>query len=727
MTNRITGTNSGIDVDSVVKQSLSTQQNKIDKAYQQQKVYEYQQAQLKVIVQQAQDFYDKYLDVSSSKNLLLTAAYQTLSFTSTTSTGAASTAVTAKGFAGADVGKYSVVVDQMATSAKVTLKSDELSEVSNGGVIAIKMKDSSGKDVLAYADVAMTSGGEIDMSTTAKNLTTSLNKAGINVSAKYSDFTKGITLESGELGENVEFQVAVTNKTSAADLAAKSTTEEKISLLGGNDAFKSDTPIKGTNAQGTITKDGQTYRFDQKSNVVTVDNVQFTINSVTPPTTENKPSGLEHLKSDTTEAGVKVLLEQGDLVTTKVGGNVISTSKTYDDGIIVTKGIDSTTVKGDLTALSESDKNITNKTEVENSDGSKTITLESEDGRKTVIKKDKDGKVVSAETTKVYTDGTEIKSVVGADGKIKTTAEKIGFGEVSDGTATKKTITSKDEKTQTIIEKGEDGNEKITTTQVQSDGSEIKLVGNDTEVTKSEAIILTGETDVTGLKDTIVNFVNDYNSLMQSINDKLWETRDKDYMPLTEEQKSDMSESEIEAWEKKAQTGLLKNDSDLKRIQSAMKSAMSSMMSGTGLTLESIGIKPVDNYTTKNGTFTIDEAKLTKALQENGANVKDLFTRSASGNDKGGVLTQLQATLRSEFKSSSSSLSQKIGFSGTSTESSNTLSKNITAQKKLITELKDRYSTKETALYNKYSALEVMLEKLNAQSNSLYSMLGLSS
>lgn len=727
MTNRITGTNSGIDVDTVVKQSLSTQQNKIDKAYQQQKVYEYQQAQLKVIVQQAQDFYDKYLDVSSSKNLLLTAAYQTLSFTSTTSTGAASTAVTAKGFAGADVGKYSVVVDQMATSAKVTLKSDELSEVSNGGVIAIKMKDSSGKDVLAYADVAMTSGGEIDMSTTAKNLTTSLNKAGINVSAKYSDFTKGITLESGELGENVEFQVAVTNKTSAADLAAKSTTEEKISLLGGNDAFKSDTPIKGTNAQGTITKDGQTYRFDQKSNVVTVDNVQFTINSVTPPTTENKPSGLEHLKSDTTEAGVKVLLEQGDLVTTKVGGNVISTSKTYDDGIIVTKGIDSTTVKGDLTALSESDKNITNKTEVENSDGSKTITLESEDGRKTVIKKDKDGKVVSAETTKVYTDGTEIKSVVGADGKIKTTAEKIGFGEVSDGTATKKTITSKDEKTQTIIEKGEDGNEKITTTQVQSDGSEIKLVGNDTEVTKSEAIILTGETDVTGLKDTIVNFVNDYNSLMQSINDKLWETRDKDYMPLTEEQKSDMSESEIEAWEKKAQTGLLKNDSDLKRIQSAMKSAMSSMMSGTGLTLESIGIKPVDNYTTKNGTFTIDEAKLTKALQENGANVKDLFTRSASGNDKGGVLTQLQATLRSEFKSSSSSLSQKIGFSGTSTESSNTLSKNITAQKKLITELKDRYSTKETALYNKYSALEVMLEKLNAQSNSLYSMLGLSS
>lgn len=81
---------------------------------------------------------------------------------------------------------------------------------------------------------------------------------------------------------------------------------------------------------------------------------------------------------------------------------------------------------------------------------------------------------------------------------------------------------------------------------------------------------------------------------------------------------------------KKAQTGLLKNDSDLRRIQSAMKSVMSSMMSSTGLTLESIGIEPVDNYTTKNGMYKIDEDKLTKALQNNAEEVKDLFTRSSS-------------------------------------------------------------------------------------------------
>ncbi len=145
------------------------------------------------------------------------------------------------------------------------------------------------------------------------------------------------------------------------------------------------------------------------------------------------------------------------------------------------------------------------------------------------------------------------------------------------------------------------------TTEIQKDGSILtttrKTLSDGTisveSVENSGAVMLNGETDISGLKDTIVGFVNDYNKVMESINEKLWETRDKNYMPLTDEQKKEMSDTEIEAWEKKAQTGLLKNDSDLRRIQSAMKSAMSSMMSSTGLTLESIGIEPVDNYTTK--------------------------------------------------------------------------------------------------------------------------------
>ncbi len=75
---------------------------------------------------------------------------------------------------------------------------------------------------------------------------------------------------------------------------------------------------------------------------------------------------------------------------------------------------------------------------------------------------------------------------------------------------------------------------------------------------------------------------------------------------------------------------MLRKDNDLERIASEMKSAMSTVISGSGLSLEKIGIAPVKDYTDKNGMLTIDEDKLTTALEENGGDVKDLFTRLAS-------------------------------------------------------------------------------------------------
>ncbi|MDI9207636.1 MAG: flagellar filament capping protein FliD [Clostridium butyricum] len=675
MTNRITGTNSGIDVDTVVKQSLSTQQNKIDKAYQQQKVYEYQQTQLKEIVQQAQDFYDKYLDLLSGDSLLKDSAYESVKFTSTDINGNKSTAVTAKGYAGADVTNYEVTVTQLATKASTKVISDDLID-SDGNLknkqISIEMD---GKTV--SVDIILDSSGkDVDMTATAKALNTALKSEGINITAKYSEFSQGIMIESGEMGENVSFKISTST-----------------------DA------VIGQNAKGSIKKGNEIYTIDKPSNTFSVDNIQFTLNAITadPVKSSNHLTALESGDNDTITTvekdSIKTIVKNGSKTTTKIYDE-ISVSKTDNGNLIV---------NGNLT---ETDKDVT----VEKNTA--------DDGKETV------------KITKTLSDGTVVETISVTEGgttTTTTTATNDAFNhlDVNDKSA-KTTIISNDGKTTTVKENGI-----TTTTHTQKDGSIIKTTQEEggipvTEIS-SGAITLSGETDISNLKDTIVSFISDYNKLMESINDKLWETRDKDYMPLTEEQKKEMSESEIESWEKKASTGLLRNDSDLRRIQSAMKSTMSSMMSSTGLTLESIGIEPVDNYTTKNGTFKIDEDKLSKALQNNAEEVKDLFTRSVTkdenGNviDKGGVLTQLQSVLNSEFKSSSSSLSKRIGFDGTSTASSNTLSKNITKQKKLIEQLQEKYTTKETALYKKYSNLEVMLEKLNAQTNSLYSMLGISS
>lgn len=285
------------------------------------------------------------------------------------------------------------------------------------------------------------------------------------------------------------------------------------------------------------------------------------------------------------------------------------------------------------------------------------------------------------------------------------------------------TYTSTDGKTVTV-----DDGTTITTTQVAADGSLTKTVTNGgTKTTnKYAAVSLSGSTDVSGLKDKIVSFINDYNTLIQSIDTKLWEKRDKSYMPLTDDQKKEMTDTQVEAWETKAKTGLLRGDSDLQRIKDAMKSAMSTVMSGSGEYLDKIGIKPIKNYAEKDGILVVDEGKLTTALQDNAAAVKDLFSRSASkdGTDKGGIITQLEAVLKSEFKQSDSALSKKAGLDGTSTEYTNTLTQYINDKKTLIAQMNQKYTDQESALYKKYSALETAMQKLNSQQTQLSSMLG---
>lgn len=51
------------------------------------------------------------------------------------------------------------------------------------------------------------------------------------------------------------------------------------------------------------------------------------------------------------------------------------------------------------------------------------------------------------------------------------------------------------------------------------------------------------------MKDKIKSFITDYNALLGKINTKLYEKYDKTYQPLTDDQKKDMSETQITKWE----------------------------------------------------------------------------------------------------------------------------------------------------------------------------------
>lgn len=332
-------------------------------------------------------------------------------------------------------------------------------------------------------------------------------------------------------------------------------------------------------------------------------------------------------------------------------------------------------------------------------------------------------------------DGTEVK-VDCTDGisedKIKSAMKKAGMDVVEEKSGGFK-ITYPADSSVTNIVNGTDCRATIT-----KDGKTYEVVGNKTNnitldgVTFkfnnviNEEVQITGKADVTKVKENIVKFVNDYNKLMEKLNTLITEKRDKSYMPLTDAQKKEMSESEIELWEKKVKEGQLSRDSDLTRIRNAMKSTMSSLVGGTSSSLKSIGITPVADYNgTKNGTFTIDEDKLTSALESNMEDVMKLFVSTGTDKDESdkGLLQKLKSVFDTETQTNKGSLIKKAGIVGSSTASNNTLSKQIIKYEEKISRMQTIFSSKQQALYTKYSRLETLMNNLNSQSNYLTSML----
>src|SRR5699024_2860779 len=60
--------------------------------------------------------------------------------------------------------------------------------------------------------------------------------------------------------------------------------------------------------------------------------------------------------------------------------------------------------------------------------------------------------------------------------------------------------------------------------------------------------------DVESSFEAIMNFIDKYNEVVETLNESQKEERFRDFPPLTEAQKKEMSEDEIEKWEEKAQS-----------------------------------------------------------------------------------------------------------------------------------------------------------------------------
>ena len=242
--------------------------------------------------------------------------------------------------------------------------------------------------------------------------------------------------------------------------------------------------------------------------------------------------------------------------------------------------------------------------------------------------------------------------------------------------------------------------------------------------TGGEKITLTTENDVSGIYDMIKGFIKEYGELINEM-DKLYNADSaKGYDPLTDDEKDSMSESEVEKWETKIKDSLLRRDSTLNTVSSAMKEIMASGFSVNGKTmyLSDFGIETLGYFTAAdneknayhiNGDADDDNVKSkTNTLQEMISTDPDSVVS---------FFTQLGKSMNAKLKS----LRGRTEFSSINTVYDDKKMKeeydNYTTK---IKEAEEKLQDYEDKWYKKFSAMETALAKLQSNSSAVTSLLG---
>lgn len=133
--------------------------------------------------------------------------------------------------------------------------------------------------------------------------------------------------------------------------------------------------------------------------------------------------------------------------------------------------------------------------------------------------------------------------------------------------------------------------------------------------------------DVDGIYDKIKNFVEKYNEMIDKLNKKLSEEKDKDYKPLLPEQRESMKEKEVELWDEKAKKGLLYNDQTITKVLNDISNTVYEKVDGAYAIYE-IGITTTKNW--KEGPkLQIDEVKLKEAIANDPEGVLNTILKSS--------------------------------------------------------------------------------------------------
>lgn len=238
--------------------------------------------------------------------------------------------------------------------------------------------------------------------------------------------------------------------------------------------------------------------------------------------------------------------------------------------------------------------------------------------------------------------------------------------------------------------------------------------------TNASKTIISAKNNIELVSDTITKFVDEYNKLIDKIYALITEKGEyREYSPLTDAQKKDMSETEIEQWEKKAKTGLVRSDTNLVSLVTELRQSLF-LQTGSSLSLSEMGLSS-GSYSDR-GKLSIDPTKLKDVLENRMDEVQALFTQQESG-----IALKFNSILNKNAQTSISNPGRLVlvaGVANTSSDIKNSLYDRIKSIETTISNLQRKYESEKERYWRQFTNLETAMSKMNSQSSWLSQQLG---
>lgn len=237
--------------------------------------------------------------------------------------------------------------------------------------------------------------------------------------------------------------------------------------------------------------------------------------------------------------------------------------------------------------------------------------------------------------------------------------------------------------------------------------------------TGDTAITINTTQDNQGIYDKVKDFLSTYNEIINEMQSLYNADSAKGYEPLTDDQKEEMSEKEIEKWEDKVKSAVLRRDSNLGTLITKMTQAMANpiQINGRGYALSDFGIQTLGYLNApKNEQYAYhiygDEDDSATASKPD--KLMEMIN-----SDPETVIEYMQSLASNLYNAVGNEMKSSNLRSAYTIYNDKEMAKDQTSYEKLIKQWETKIADMEDRYYKKFSKMEATLAKLQSSTNAL--------